>query len=162
MTLQWEPTGPTRSTWDSLVHEIVRRDPALICAHLPELMVWLQDLNWPGAQHIADFLMALGAPVLPHTRTILQGTGREGQYGFLDQLIDRWPRELVVPLAPDLLALASLDTHVEADVMALAQLRKHRLGDPGVIRHLVEHKKAVYQTRPSLLDGLEETRPSTP
>lgn len=110
MDLQWEPAG-LQSTWERRVVEIAVRDVDLIWAHLPKLMVWLQDLNWPGAQLMADFLAGLGAPVLPHVRAVLQGTDREWQYGVLTMLVARWPQDLVTELTQDLLALASRDTY---------------------------------------------------
>jgi hypothetical protein len=156
---QWEPAG-SKSTWESLVDDIVARDEAVIVEHLSELMVWLQDLNWPGARRMADFLARLGPPVLPHVRAVLQGTDREWQYWILAMLVDRWPRDLVAELQTELMALAHADTRAEVDVMALAQLMKHQMSDPSEVRRLIDHKRAVYQSTPHLLEWLEDAHPS--
>ncbi len=156
---QWEPTG-SKSSWDDLAEDIIGRDAALVRAHLAELLVWLQDLNWPGARHVADFLAGVGRPAIPHARAILRGRDREWQYWVLTMLIDRWPRELVAELEPDLMALAHLDTYAEVDAMALVQLMKHHMVDLSVAQRLVAHKRLVYQSAPYLLDWLERTDPS--
>ena len=38
---------------------------------LPELMVWLQDMNWPVAEIVAPFLATIGLPLVPHIRQVL-------------------------------------------------------------------------------------------
>ncbi len=159
MAQQWEPAG-SKSTWDDLVEDIIGRDTALVQAHLTELLVWLQDLNWPGAPCVADFLAGVGRPVIPHARAILQGSDREWQYWVLIRLIDRWPQELVAEVEPELMTLAHLEIHDEVEIMALAQLMKHHMVDPSMARRLVDHKRLVYQSTPSLLDWLEPTNPS--
>ena len=41
-------------------------------AILPELLVWLQDINWPVAQTLAPFLASIGEPLIPHLRAIFE------------------------------------------------------------------------------------------
>jgi len=75
---QWEPSGE-KATWDNLAEEIAARDEADLVQRLPDLLVWIQDLNWPGARRIADVLTTLGSPVLPPVRLVLQGADRDWQ-----------------------------------------------------------------------------------
>lgn len=37
---------------------------------LPDLLEWLQDMNWPVAQVLEPFLTSIGAPLIPHIRKI--------------------------------------------------------------------------------------------
>jgi hypothetical protein len=39
---------------------------------LPELLEWLQDMNWPVAQTLEPFLSSIGLPLAPHVRRILE------------------------------------------------------------------------------------------
>ncbi len=160
MERQWEPSEE-KATWDNLAEDIAAWDEADLVRHLPNLLVWLQDLNWPGARRVADVLMALGAPVLPPVRLVLQGSDRGWQYWVLTMLVGRWPRDLVAQLEPELNALAYLDTHAaEVDVLALAQLARHHLIEPGALDRLIAHKRAAYLATPYLLDWLEPDHPS--
>ena len=37
---------------------------------LPELMEWLQDINWPVAHVLAPFLATIGLPLVPYIRQV--------------------------------------------------------------------------------------------
>ena len=39
---------------------------------LSELMVWMQDINWPVAQVFAPFLASIGTPLVPYVRDVLR------------------------------------------------------------------------------------------
>ncbi|ANT51187.1 DUF5071 domain-containing protein [Mesorhizobium amorphae] len=40
---------------------------------LPQLLEWLQDINWPVAQVLQPLLAGIGPPLAPHLRQILRG-----------------------------------------------------------------------------------------
>ena len=55
-------------------HDAVRRAikagyPAVELV-LPNLLEWLQDINWPVARTLAPFLASIGEPLIPHLRKI--------------------------------------------------------------------------------------------
>lgn len=69
---------------------------------LPDLMLWLQDSNWPVCDVIAPFLASLGAPIVPEVRHVLEsddaiwkgwvllyvvGRSKEVQEAVRDQLV---------------------------------------------------------------------------
>ena len=37
---------------------------------LPDLLEWIQDINWPVAEVLAPFLATIGSPLIPHIRNI--------------------------------------------------------------------------------------------
>lgn len=39
---------------------------------LPDLLEWLQDMNWPVAQSLAPFLASIGEPLIPHLKKIFE------------------------------------------------------------------------------------------
>jgi len=38
---------------------------------LPQILEWVQDLNWPVARVFQPFLVSIGAPLAPFVRTVL-------------------------------------------------------------------------------------------
>lgn len=146
------PRGP-KATWVAQAEMIIKQGYPAVAESLPELLAWLQDINWPGAQEIADFLVAVGAPVIPHVRCVLQGSDRVWQYWVLNFLVNKWPRELVAGLEAELMKLIWLTDGEEVDIAALRQLAKHRLGDREVVARAIERKQRSYR---ELLDELSE------
>lgn len=45
-----------KNVWDNCARVLSDRADAELAPHLPALLRWLQDMNWPGAQRIADRL----------------------------------------------------------------------------------------------------------
>ena len=90
---------------------IVAQGYPAVAPVLPDLMVWLQDSNWPVCDIIAPFLAGLGAPVIPEVRGVLDsddaiwkrwvllyvvaesGEVREGVRDQLARLADAEPTE---------------------------------------------------------------------
>jgi hypothetical protein len=50
---------------------------------LPELLEWMQDINWPVAQVLYPFLAKVGAPLAPHVRRILETEDHIWKYWVL-------------------------------------------------------------------------------
>jgi len=54
---------------------------------LPELVVWLQDYNWPVARVLAPFLATIGLPMVPHIDTVLATDDDLWKYWMISCLI---------------------------------------------------------------------------
>lgn len=85
---------------------------------LPHLLSWLQDLNWPVADPLAEYLSTLGMAVVEPIRQILAGDDDIWKYGVLRAVVARAGDDVVRALKPDLERLAAgddpEDAHVEA------------------------------------------------
>lgn len=149
------PNGP-KSTWITQANEIIARGYPAVDALLPELVAWLKDINWPGAQPIAEFLVSIGSPVVPHVKSVLQEKDRVWQYFVLNWLVDQWPREMVAQLVPELMHLIWLTDGEEVDIAALRQLAKHRLGDCDKVSRAIALKQQTYRSLLSELDEIEQ------
>lgn len=74
---------------------------------LPNLLEWLQDMNWPVAQTLAPFLASVGKPLIPHLRKILESDDEIWKARILSQIIEDSPllalefREYIERLASD-------------------------------------------------------------
>ena len=76
---------------------------------LPLIVRWLQDLNWPVARVFIPFLVAIGAPLAPHVRSVLATDDDCWKYALLEAVV-RQSSQLTTALASDLKRLAENPT----------------------------------------------------
>jgi hypothetical protein len=85
---------------------------------LPHLMTWLQDVNWPIAAPIGEYLASLGRPVVPLVRQVLEGDDDIWKHWVLRVVVMAMDPDVARELAPDLQRLAALpneeDVHLDA------------------------------------------------
>jgi hypothetical protein len=91
---------------------VARGYPA-VAPVLPELLVWLQDGNWPVAHVVAPFLATIGAPLAPEIRRVLQSHDDIWKYWALSNVVAESPY-LAHALRGDLARLAFEPTSNEA------------------------------------------------
>ncbi|MDO5625187.1 MAG: DUF5071 domain-containing protein [Pseudomonadota bacterium] len=58
-----------------------------VASVLPELLTWLQDMNWPVARVLAPFLAGIGAPLEISVREVLDGTDHIWKYWVIREVI---------------------------------------------------------------------------
>jgi len=80
---------------------------------LPDLLVWLQDYNWPVSRPLIPFLVSIGKPLIPEVRKILQTTDDTWKYWVLGCIVEEWSAELISDLKPDLDRIARTPTSGE-------------------------------------------------
>ncbi len=148
------PHGP-KSTWPEQANQIIAQGYPAVAPLLLDLVMWLQDINWPGAFEIASFLISLGEPVIPHVKHVLKGNDRVWQYFVINSLVDQWSRELVAELTSELMNLIWLTDGEEVDIAALRQLAKHHLGERDTIQKAIGRKKQGYRDLLAELDEIE-------
>ncbi len=69
---------------------------------LPDLMEWLQDLNWPIAQEIESLLLGFQGELIPHIQRVFRTDDAQWKYFILHGLIQRLPPHIVQELKVDL------------------------------------------------------------
>jgi len=67
----------------------------------PELLEWVQDLNWPVAQVLAPFLASAGSNVVPGIRQIFASSDDTWKWSVVVGVVARSP-ELTALLRPEL------------------------------------------------------------
>lgn len=77
---------------------------------LPDLLVWIQDANWPIARIVAGFLVSVGEPVFPLVREVFAGTDGVWKYWCVELFVRQLPRPLAETFRPDLRRLADHPT----------------------------------------------------
>ena len=58
---------------------------------LPELMEWIQDINWPVAHVIAPFLATIGLPLVPYIRQVFATSDEMWKIWVLYALVEMSP-----------------------------------------------------------------------
>jgi hypothetical protein len=72
---------------------------------LAEMLVWMQDMNWPVARVFQPFLVSIGFPLAPYVRNVLCGDDDVWKYWILNSLV-RESAALACELKPELEQLA--------------------------------------------------------
>lgn len=74
---------------------------------LPELLLWLQDINWPVANEVVDLLSGSDAEIVPAIRVVLQSDDAVWKYWVLNKLCSRLTSLVLAELIPDIARLAN-------------------------------------------------------
>jgi hypothetical protein len=99
-------------------HDIERAEAAVkagypaIAPILPNLMEWLQDMNWPVAGVLAPFLASIGAPLIPHIRKIFTTDDKIWKRWIISQILDE-SREVAEAFRDELERIAYSPTEQE-------------------------------------------------
>lgn len=78
-------------------HDIERAKAAIkigypaVAPILPELLEWLQDMNWTVAQFLAPFLATIGSPLIPHIHHIFNTDDEIWKYWIINSVISESP-----------------------------------------------------------------------
>ena len=51
---------------------------------IPQLLIWLQDMNWPVARPVAEYLRQFTEEISPELLNILQGDDEMWKYWIID------------------------------------------------------------------------------
>ncbi|MHA3916746.1 DUF5071 domain-containing protein [Halovulum sp. GXIMD14793] len=92
-------------------------DPAI-----PALLEWLQDMNWPVANDVANLLAGAGPAIVPHIRFVLSSDDAVWKYWVLSTLLPKLDPSISTDLIPDIARLANRptedDKREDVDVVA--------------------------------------------
>lgn len=99
-------------------YDVVRTQAAIEAGYptvapiLPDLLDWLQDMNWPVAKPLAPFLASVGEPLIPHIRYILEANDDIWKYWVLSSVVAESP-VIANAFPPELERFVSLPTKNE-------------------------------------------------
>ncbi|HJR60884.1 MAG TPA: GNAT family N-acetyltransferase [Vicinamibacterales bacterium] len=100
--------------------------PEQLSPHVAELLVWLQDMNWPVARSVAAALSRGGDELVEPVRTVLRSDDDIWKAWVLSGLLPHVERRVRTALRDDILRIANQPTpgelENEADVAARALL----------------------------------------
>jgi hypothetical protein len=82
---------------------------------LPQILEWVQDVNWPVARIFLPFLADIGTPLLPHVLHVLRTDDDIWKASVLEHVVSK-SGVLSRILAPELIRVAASPTQGEIDV----------------------------------------------
>ncbi|MDN2674935.1 DUF5071 domain-containing protein [Janthinobacterium sp. SUN026] len=81
---------------------------------MPQILEWVQDVNWPVAGVLLPYLAGIGPRLAPYIKTVLAGNDEQWKY-FVLQGIVRHSRELAFELDGELQRFAHAPTMEERE-----------------------------------------------
>lgn len=93
--------------------ELAKASDDIVIINIPELLEWVQDINWPVASLICDRLKNIGSPLVPHIKTILLGTDETWKYFVISGLLSKSSKKTICSLKPILNKIVESPTEHE-------------------------------------------------
>lgn len=129
---------------------------------IPELLEWIKDMNWPGAQEIVDLLTTVDDDIVPYIKKVLKSGDGIWIVWLLSEVVSKWSNELKKQIKDDLYKLSvTLDNNLiieGVDIQAMKLLYESKLIDKHEILNIIKRKTELYK---ELLENLHEFREST-
>lgn len=69
---------------------------------LPDLMVWLQDSNWPISREIEDLIIGFQEELIPHIKNVFNTDDGCWKHVLLYGLVSKLPNHILLDLKSDL------------------------------------------------------------
>lgn len=124
------------------LNALVAAGPSAAVPFLDELLHWLQDINWPIAPPLADFLITVGEPLLPHLRKVLKSHDDMWIYWVLRYVVARLPPHLVRELREEIVALVGV---AENDHVAFCVGSAAGVWDDQELRYMLANRIVAYE-----------------
>jgi hypothetical protein len=80
---------------------------------LPQLLQWVQDINWPVASGICALLRPSGPEIAPHLQAIFRSNDAVWSYCVIVNIVSHLPHETWVLIADDIHRIATNPTPAE-------------------------------------------------
>jgi hypothetical protein len=80
---------------------------------IAELIIWVQDINWPVAQELAPFLADIGDPIIPFVRDVLSSSDDIWKYSVLNHIVKVAPKSVGIALFSEISRVAIQPTEGE-------------------------------------------------
>ena len=97
---------------------------------LPELLEWVQDINWPVARLLAPFLISIGANLKPYIIPILHGNDSVWKYWIISSILSPMSEKELIefkdPLVDVINNLSESDKLEEVD-LAINEILLNRI-----------------------------------
>ncbi|MGD1842687.1 MAG: DUF5071 domain-containing protein [Thermonemataceae bacterium] len=119
-----------------------------LAPYLPNLLTWLQDVNWPVAQVIVQPLRLLKAALTPALLMALKSARKMQDaiwtFNLVEQLIVDLPTESIQILERELMYwIHGPDEELNVEILCL--LAQHQVGNPTIVQRWIANKTAAYQ-----------------
>jgi hypothetical protein len=113
LTLSQRALLPTDKFDDAAVNHISTLTESEIAPLVPELIEWLQDINWPVNHSILQLLKSHPRLAIEPVRAVLNGDDACWKSGCLLAVVQSFPRQVLVQLKPEMERIAMSPTEAE-------------------------------------------------
>lgn len=124
------------------LNALIAAGPGAAVPILDKLLAGLQDINWPIASPLAEFLVTVGEPLLPHLKRVLVSHDDMWVYWVLQTVVARLPDDLVRQLKPELDSLALV---AENDHLALCVGSAAGVWDTATLQRMLANRISAYE-----------------
>lgn len=130
----------SKAHWDGAAKVIINLGYPRVKSILPGLLIWIQDLNWPGAGQISVFLKEVGDPIIPYIKDVLkQHSDDEGWIEWIFELIvDQWNTKQISHIQEELIQMSKGRVN---DLKSLETLLVHGIYQKEAINIMLQEKK---------------------
>lgn len=103
-----------RDKFDLQCVEALKAEPLhLLRPHIPELLEWLKDMNWPVARPVAELLANCGNDLVEPVRKVLRGDDAIWKAWVLSELLCHTTANVRIELQEEVLRLLKQPTSDE-------------------------------------------------
>lgn len=95
------------------VNQLKSLNPSIIIALIPNLIEWLQDINWPIAKEIVKLLLQYPEETIPHIKDVLKTGDEMWKEWSLRCFVKHLPPTLIKEFNADLIRIAYTPTKGE-------------------------------------------------
>ncbi|MEK4425992.1 DUF5071 domain-containing protein [Solibacillus sp. FSL K6-1523] len=95
------------------VEMIKKMDRDKILPLLPNLLEWIQDMNWPVATSVLELLLTFPEEIIPHVQDVLSSDDDNWKWFILHYLVIELPIESRVQFREYLTRVSETPTHNE-------------------------------------------------
>lgn len=134
--------GP-KNLWEKRARDIVSGKISVTMNDIPLLLEWIQDLNWPGANIIVDFLVQFDDNLIEHFRKILKSDDKIWIYGLLSSFRTKFSIVFWQNLKRELLILAYKYDEDFVHIEALKVIGKYHLDTEENIRMFLRQVELI-------------------
>jgi hypothetical protein len=106
----YEHLIPTNKFDTDKIEQLAKVDRTDIVPLLPQLMEWIQDMNWPVATPVLELLVTFPEEVVPLIKDVIATDDGNWKYWCLRDLVPRLPLDSQKLLSDELLKLAHYPT----------------------------------------------------
>ena len=124
------------------VRAVIAAGPKAAEPILEGLFLWLQDMNDPIAMPIADFLITVGDPLIPHIKKILRSNDDMWIYWVLQYVVERLSPEHIHALKPELNQLVNV---AENDIVATRIGASAEIWEQETLSRILDSKIRAYE-----------------
>jgi hypothetical protein len=133
--------------------ELVAVDPEVLAPVIPEMLRHLKHVQSPVSATFCEFFANHGERYAGHVISMLgRDTMPEVKHLLLACVLPAWSREAVAECAGALTMIATNPSALNADLLAIRLLARHRLADAEWLRQWLEFKFTRLKERSQLAD----------